>query len=300
MDNQDDYIEYELEEDDPDELVELEDEEQDHSDYSDHRAHSPKRRQDARHSDSEEDEDADEIVVRERQVRKDAIALAKDAESKKLQTQANFVRTTYDDTIEKIQIYENLYAQAIDCANGAEASACMKELSELKERKKQCQDAWTGLEIQYADLAKINPHKADSKTIDLATEFANKINFKSLPLAVQNEMIAIDNQMVGQRRSDTKAYWKEFAKKTAHLYEPYQQNTGATMNTRNTSRATTHSSQVVPKGAIKVSRERKEALIEAGVWDNPTLRNKYLRQYQKWDRENAGGSRSYDIGNGGY
>ena len=38
---------------------------------------------------------------------------------------------------------------------------------------------------------------------------------------------------------------------------------------------------------IYISKERKEALIAAGVWDDPVLRTKYVKQYQKWDKENA-------------
>lgn len=37
---------------------------------------------------------------------------------------------------------------------------------------------------------------------------------------------------------------------------------------------------------VYVSPERKDAMIQAGVWDDPVLRQKYLKQYAKWDRDN--------------
>lgn len=37
---------------------------------------------------------------------------------------------------------------------------------------------------------------------------------------------------------------------------------------------------------VYVSPERKDAMIQAGVWDDPVLRQRYLKQYAKWDREN--------------
>ena len=40
------------------------------------------------------------------------------------------------------------------------------------------------------------------------------------------------------------------------------------------------------KNEVYISAERKEALIQAGVWDDPQLRDKYLKQYQRYDREN--------------
>lgn len=40
------------------------------------------------------------------------------------------------------------------------------------------------------------------------------------------------------------------------------------------------------KNEVYVSPERKAALIEAGAWDDPVLRQKYLKRYAQWDREN--------------
>lgn len=40
-------------------------------------------------------------------------------------------------------------------------------------------------------------------------------------------------------------------------------------------------------GEVYVSKERKEALIAAGAWDDPKLRARYLKSYQKYDEEAA-------------
>jgi hypothetical protein len=37
---------------------------------------------------------------------------------------------------------------------------------------------------------------------------------------------------------------------------------------------------------IYVSPERKQALIDAGVWDDPVLRAKYVKRYAEYDRNN--------------
>lgn len=39
------------------------------------------------------------------------------------------------------------------------------------------------------------------------------------------------------------------------------------------------------KNEVYISPERKAAMIEAGVWDDPELRQKYLRSYANYDRE---------------
>lgn len=37
---------------------------------------------------------------------------------------------------------------------------------------------------------------------------------------------------------------------------------------------------------VHISRERREAMEEAGVWDDPKTRARYLKNYAKWDKEN--------------
>jgi hypothetical protein len=39
-------------------------------------------------------------------------------------------------------------------------------------------------------------------------------------------------------------------------------------------------------GEVYVSPERKAAMIEAGVWDDPKLRERQLKAYRRWDEEN--------------
>lgn len=38
---------------------------------------------------------------------------------------------------------------------------------------------------------------------------------------------------------------------------------------------------------VHISRERREAMEEAGVWEDPVLRKNYLKRYADWDREHA-------------
>lgn len=40
-------------------------------------------------------------------------------------------------------------------------------------------------------------------------------------------------------------------------------------------------------GTFYVSADRKQAMIEAGVWDDPKLRQRYLKKYREWDEANA-------------
>lgn len=37
---------------------------------------------------------------------------------------------------------------------------------------------------------------------------------------------------------------------------------------------------------VYISPERKQAMMDHGVWDDPVLRQKYVKRYMEWDREN--------------
>jgi hypothetical protein len=45
------------------------------------------------------------------------------------------------------------------------------------------------------------------------------------------------------------------------------------------------------KNEVYISPERKKAMEEAGVWDDPVLRKRYLKTYARYDRENPRGQR---------
>jgi hypothetical protein len=38
---------------------------------------------------------------------------------------------------------------------------------------------------------------------------------------------------------------------------------------------------------VYISPERKQALIDAGVWDNADLRQRYIKRYAEYDRNNS-------------
>lgn len=46
-------------------------------------------------------------------------------------------------------------------------------------------------------------------------------------------------------------------------------------------------SRALKPGEVYVTPERKAAMIEHGVWDDPVLRARMLRRYQEWDQQNS-------------
>ncbi len=97
---------------------------------------------------------------------------------------------------------------------------------------------------------------------------------------------------------DDKDYWDELRERVADQIAGKDgsntrtnTNTGAETGQRkttNTGGPQLGSSRSAGAGKVvyHVSADRKQAMIDAGVWDDPILRNKQIKQYQKWDAEN--------------
>lgn len=50
----------------------------------------------------------------------------------------------------------------------------------------------------------------------------------------------------------------------------------------------TGGSRALKPNEVRISPERKQAMIEAGIWDDPAKRNRQLKAYREWDRQHAG------------
>jgi hypothetical protein len=95
----------------------------------------------------------------------------------------------------------------------------------------------------------------------------------------------------------TEAYWKELDKRIAkrlpdkrRAVDDYDdEDDGEPRKAGRKGPMIGSSREHVPSSTRKevyVSPERKNAMIQAGVWDDPVLRQRYLKQYARWDRDN--------------
>jgi hypothetical protein len=106
-------------------------------------------------------------------------------------------------------------------------------------------------------------------------------------------VIAIDQALAKDGfNSQTEEYWDELRKRTARrLPEKFKNQRQPAKEER-----TPRGGPVVGSGRehapastrkeIYLSPERKQALIDAGVWDDPILRMKYAKRYSEYDRAN--------------
>ena len=118
-------------------------------------------------------------------------------------------------------------------------------------------------------------------------------------------VLAIDGALHREGfRPDTEEYWDELRERAAkRLPERFKQTTrrndhGDDRGSRDEPRQQrqTRGGPAIGSGRehaptstrteVYISPERKQALIEAGVWDDPVLRMKYVKRYAEYDRNN--------------
>lgn len=90
-------------------------------------------------------------------------------------------------------------------------------------------------------------------------------------------------------------YWQELTRRVGEQLADDDDDTG---ETRRSQRSESPRRKAPPTGGNKehapvstrkeiyVTPERKQAMVDAGIWDDPARRNRMLKQYQAYDREN--------------
>jgi hypothetical protein len=104
---------------------------------------------------------------------------------------------------------------------------------------------------------------------------------------------AIDDRMVREGWDPASMeYWQELTRRVARRVNDGAVNDedGAGRSPRRKAPPTGNTREHAPtttRNEVVVTPERKQAMIEAGVWDDPSARKRYLKAYQEYDRNSA-------------
>lgn len=187
-------------------------------------------------------------------------------------------------TLADIQQAEAIHAAAIEAGNGKDAVAALRirdqamfEANQLHGAKQQAQQ----LRDQQA-APRIDPQvKGYMDQWQQANPWYDpQGRDKDSALARQ-----IDNE-VAREGYDPRSidYWEEVTARLAEHFEP------APKQQKRKGPPVGGNREHAPSGSrteIRVTPERKAAMVELGVWDDPKSRNEYLKSYADWDRNNA-------------
>jgi len=199
-----------------------------------------------------------------------------------------------DETLREVQMAESIIAKATEAGNGEDVVAAMRirdaaqakaqqifgEVQQHQQRRQQPQgdDQRARLVAQHAQAwTSANPwYRTDGSDRDSALTKA------------------IDSQLASEGYDPaTRGYWEEltarvadaFADNTSGSRDPAPKDTGRRKGPpQGTGR---EHAPVSTKKEIYVTPERKQAMIDAGAWDDPVKRQRMLKAYRDFDHGSA-------------
>jgi len=203
---------------------------------------------------------------------------------------------SYDQAIasatNEVEMAERVIAKAVEAGNGADVAQAMRYRDQAMQKAQQLQYA-----KQQAAQQRPQPQaqQIDDMTMHYAKEFMAENPWYDSQGRDEDSaiVIAIDQALSKDGfDSQTEEYWDELRKRTARRLPEKFKNQRQPAKEERTPRggpavgSGREHAPATTRKEIYLSPERKQALIDAGVWDDPVLRMKYAKRYSEYDRAN--------------
>jgi hypothetical protein len=201
--------------------------------------------------------------------------------------------STYDANIQKalqeVDMAEKVIAKAVEAGNGADVTQAMRYRDQALARAQQLDAA----KRQAQQVSQQSANQIDGAVMEHAREFLGENKWYDPQGRDEDSAIvlAIDQALVKDGYDPRSAdYWDELRRRAARrLPERFNaaRNSGREERTPRGGPAVGSGREHAPTSTRKevyISPERKQALIDAGVWDDPVLRMKYVKRYAEYDR----------------
>jgi hypothetical protein len=198
----------------------------------------------------------------------------------------NSFDTAIAQATKEAEMAERIIAKAIESGNGDDVTQALRyrdqsiaQINNLHARKQQTsQTSYTPPQSQI-----------DDRTMHYAQKFISDNPWYDSQGRDEDSaiVIAID-QSLAKDGYDPKGedYWTELRKRVSRRL-PERVDKKEQRNPRggpNVGSGREHAPTSTRK-EIYISPERKQALVDAGVWDDPVLRNRYVKRYAEYDKE---------------
>jgi hypothetical protein len=205
---------------------------------------------------------------------------------------------TYDSQIasaaKEAEMAERVIAKAVEAGNGKDVAQAMRYRDQAMQKVQQLQVA-----KQQAAQQRPSGQQLDDMTMHYANEFIKENPWYDSQGRDEDSaiVIAIDQSLAKDGYNpQSEEYWDELRKRAARRlpekFKPERQSSSRDTREERTPRggpAVGSGREHAPASTRKeiyLSPERKQALIDAGVWDDPVLRMKYAKRYSEYDRAN--------------
>ena len=198
------------------------------------------------------------------------------------------------------EMAERVIAKAVAAGNGEDVTQAMRYRDQALQKAQQL--AFAKQQATQQRPAK-QSEGMDDMTMHYAKEFIQDNPWYDMQGKDEDSAIvlAIDGALVREGfKPNTEEYWDELRDRAARrLPERFGEPSKPQASPRQQSQQAPRQQRGGPaigsgrehaptstRTEVYVSPERKQALIEAGVWDDPVLRTKYVKRYAEYDRNN--------------
>ena len=213
-------------------------------------------------------------------------------------TAASFQFAQIDKAIEdeasRIEYAKIKYQQAAESQDPAAQMEYLEQMTDAKQRLKEAQ-YYKKQQLDIAKAPKQNvPNPVSSEVQSNATSWLKRNSWYDPQARDTDSRIAkvIDQELAadGWDPSDSE-YWEELDSRLSSRLPHRYTAKGGNSNKRAGPAASTRVASTVSAakpGTITLSRERVKAIKDAGAWDDTDKRNKMIRAYASYDRNNKG------------
>ena len=200
-----------------------------------------------------------------------------------------------EDEATRVEYAKMKMLQAAQSGNTVDQMEYLEQLTDAKERLRQVQQ-YKKQQLETAKSPKQNvPNQMAEEVQKKAGKWLKKNSWYDPQARDTDSRIAkvIDQELAadGWDPSDSE-YWEELDNRLASRLPHRYTSKGGNSNNKRSSGPTASSrvanTESSRPGTITLSRERVSAIKDAGAWDDVAKRNKMIRAYAEYDRNNKG------------
>jgi hypothetical protein len=200
------------------------------------------------------------------------------------------------------EMAERVIAKAVAAGNGDDVAQAMRYRDQAMQKANQLAFAKQQAMVQRQQANQPKNEGLDDMAMHFAKEFITENSWYD-PKGQDEDsaiVLAIDGALHREGfRPDTEEYWDELRDRAARRIPERFKATGGAKDSQRQQTTPPRQQRGGPaigsgrehaptstRTEVYVSPERKQALIDAGVWDDPVLRMKYVKRYAEYDRNN--------------
>lgn len=233
-----------------------------------------------------------------RQQNSDLVRRLSSLEGNAINNNAMMLDQRLADANREVEQAEIIIAKAIEVQNGQDVATAMKLRDEA--RAKAFQIASAKERLQQAAKQQANSPQVDTRVVTYAKEWIEANPWYDPQGRDEDSAItnAIDSRLKAEGYNPaSEDYWVELTNRVSKRIAPADeasdkkpQRSADQSSEKRKAPPIGNSREHVPvstKREIYVSPERKQAMIDAGIWENPEARNKMLKAYRDYDKSSA-------------